>query len=82
MNYTQNRKIKQVKESTLVVGIDIAKKTHVARAQDFRGIQFGKPISFENNILGFESLLYWIKEMEKKHDKTETIFGMETTGHY
>jgi len=82
MNYTQNRKIKQVKESTLVVGIDIAKKTHVARAQDFRGIQFGRPISFENNLLGFESLLYWIKEMEKKHGKTETIVGMEPTGHY
>lgn len=82
MNYTQNRKIKQVKESTLVVGIDIAKNTHVARAQDYRGIQYGKPISFVNNIFGFHNLLYWIKEMEKKHDKTEAIVGMEPTGHY
>jgi len=82
MNYTQNRKIKQVKESTLVVGIDIAKRTHVARAQDYRGIQYGKPISFENDKLGFERLIYWIKEMEKKHNKAETIVGMEPTGHY
>lgn len=82
MNYTQNRKIKQVKESTLVVGIDIAKRTHVARAQDYRGIQYGKPISIENDKLGFERLIYWIKEMEKKHNKAETIVGMEPTGHY
>src|SRR5690554_1349038 len=82
MNYTQNRKIKQVKESTLVVGIDIAKRTHVARAQDYRGIQYEKPISFENDKLGFERLIYWIKEMEKKHNKAETIVGMEPTGHY
>lgn len=82
MNYTQNQKIKQVKETTLVVGIDIAKRTHVARAQDYRGIQYGKPISFENDKLGFERLIYWIKEMEKKHNKTETIVGMEPTGHY
>lgn len=82
MNYTQNLKIMQVKETTLVVGVDIAKKTHVARAQDCRGIQYGKPISFENDIFGFEKILYWIKEMEKKHDKTETIVGMEPTGHY
>ncbi|MEJ6949969.1 IS110 family RNA-guided transposase [Natronospora cellulosivora (SeqCode)] len=82
MNYTQNKKIKQVKKSTLVVGIDIAKHVHVARAQDYRGIQYGKALSFENNILGFETLLYWIKKMEKKHCKTETIVGMEPTGHY
>ena len=36
MNYTQNQKIMQVKNSTLVVGIDIAKEIHVARAQDYR----------------------------------------------
>lgn len=82
MNYIQNMKIKQVKETTLVVGVDIAKKTHVARAQDFRVIQFGKPISFENDKLGFKKLIYWIKEKEKQHEKTEAIVGMELTGHY
>lgn len=82
MNYTQNKKIMQVKETTLVVGIDIAKYVHVARAQDYRGIQYGKALSFENNRLGFESLLHWVKRMESKHGKTNVIVGMEPTGHY
>jgi transposase len=41
MNYTQNQKISQITPSTLIIGIDIAKEKHVARAQDDRGIEFG-----------------------------------------
>ena len=82
MNYTQNQKIMQVKNETLVVGVDIAKHTHVARAQDYRGIQYGKPISFTNNKLGFNQLIYWMKLMCEEHEKTEIIVGMEPTGHY
>ena len=37
MNYTQNEKIEQVKDSTLVVGVDIGSQTHYARAFDNRG---------------------------------------------
>jgi transposase len=82
MNYIQNQKIMQVKETTLVVGVDIAKHTHVARAQDFRGIQYGKPISFSNSRLGFNQFLHWIKEMNEEQGKSEVIVGMEPTGHY
>ncbi|WP_268795607.1 hypothetical protein [Paenibacillus sp. Soil766] len=39
----------QVTPATLIIGIDIAKFNHVARAQDFRGVEFGKPIAFENS---------------------------------
>ena len=39
MNYKQNEKINQVKESTLVVGIDIGSTTQYARAFDWRGIE-------------------------------------------
>ncbi|MBR2077914.1 IS110 family transposase, partial [Geobacillus stearothermophilus] len=37
MNCTQNYKIDQVTEQTLVVGIDIAKRTHYACFVDDRG---------------------------------------------
>ena len=37
MNYKQNEKINQVKESTLVVGIDIGSTKQYARAFDWRG---------------------------------------------
>ena len=47
MNYKQNKKISQLTDKTLIVGVDIAKNKHVARAQDFRGIEFGKPLYFE-----------------------------------
>ena len=39
MNCTQNEKISQVTEKTLVIGIDIASETHYARAFDWRGIE-------------------------------------------
>ena len=47
MDYTQNKKISQISPSTLIIGIDIAKDKHVARAQDDRGIEFGKNCSLK-----------------------------------
>jgi len=54
MNYTQNQKISQISSHTLIIGVDIAKFKHVARAQDFRGVDLGKPLTFENNKEGFD----------------------------
>lgn len=45
MNYNQNEKIAQITSQTLIVGVDIAKYKHVARAQDFRGQEFRKAVS-------------------------------------
>lgn len=47
MNSTQNDRINQITSSTLIVGVDIAKFKHVARAQDYRGVEFGKPLSLK-----------------------------------
>lgn len=82
MNYTQNKKISQISPSTLIVGIDIAKDKHVARAQDDRGIEFGKRLFFENRIHGFEKLLDWAKKHQQENDRTHVIFGVEPTGHF
>lgn len=65
MNYNQNEKIAQITPHTLIVGIDIAKEKHVARAQDNRGFEFGKRLFFENRIHGFELLLNWISKLQK-----------------
>ncbi|MFB5285444.1 IS110 family transposase, partial [Peribacillus sp. Hz7] len=54
MNYNPNQKIAQITSQTLIVGVDIAKSKHVARAQDFRGMEFGKPLYFENTKPGFD----------------------------
>ena len=67
---------------TLIAGIDIAKDKHVARAQDHRGIEFGKRLFFENRIHGFENLLDRVKKHQQENDKTHVIFGVEPTGHF
>ena len=57
MKYKQNRKLEQITDSSLIVGADIAKKVHVARAQDFRGIEYGSRLTFENTHAGFNRLI-------------------------
>ena len=63
MNYNQNDKIAQITSHTLIVGVDIAKFKHVARAQDFRGIEFESACHFENTKDHFELFLDWIKNL-------------------
>jgi len=82
MNYTQKRRINQVDEETLVVGIDVSKERNVARAQDFRGIEHGKAIKFLNRTNGFERFKKWAFELMAKEDKEKIIIGLEPTGHY
>lgn len=82
MNYNQNHKIAQITSQTLIIGVDIAKFKHVARAQDFRGLEFGKPYTFENTSSGFEGFLTWIQQLSKQHGMDKTIIGVEPTGHY
>ncbi|BCS81618.1 hypothetical protein CaldiYA01_15780 [Caldicellulosiruptor diazotrophicus] len=80
MKYTQNEKILQVTERTLVVGVDIAKERHVGRAFDFRGVELGKRIEFENRKEGMEKFLDWANKIMKANGKESMIVGIEPTG--
>ncbi|WP_077703535.1 IS110 family transposase [Virgibacillus dokdonensis] len=82
MNYKQNEKILQLTDKSLIIGVDIAKNKHVARAQDFRGVQFGKPLYFENALEGFQTFIHWMDELAIQQEKSDFIIGMEPTGHY
>ncbi|MCF8009820.1 MAG: IS110 family transposase [Clostridiales bacterium] len=82
MQYKTNYKIEQIIESTVIVGTDIAKNQHVARALDFRGIELGRPLTFKNSQSGFIKLYNWLEKLISKHDKKGVIFGVEPTGHY
>jgi hypothetical protein len=82
MHSTQNERINQITFSTLIIGVDIAKFKHLARAQDFRGVQFGKPITFENNREGFELFESWFQKISIEQDFQDVLVGMEPTGHY
>ena len=82
MNYKQNEKINQVKESTLVVGIDIGNTKQYARAFDWRGIELGKVFTFSNSREGFEAFKAWMQHLQDKYRKSDVIVGIEPTGHY
>lgn len=81
-NAKQNQRIERITMNHLVVGIDIAKETHVARAVNFRGMEQGRSLSFANNGRGFEKLMEWIDFIQRRNGLTSLIIGLESTGHY
>lgn len=82
MKYTQNDKILQITDTTLIIGVDIASETHFARAFDYRGVELGKTLKFDNDAPGFQMFCIWVEEVQKRQGKTNVIVGMEPTGHY
>lgn len=83
MNSTQNKKIEQVKETTMIVGIDVGSEKHYFRAFNWRGIELTrKPVPFSNSMEGFNSFYNTIVELMKKSELEEALVGIEPTGHY
>lgn len=82
MNFTQNAKINQVTDKTLVIGMDIAKCTHYACMVDERGLLLKKSFPVHQSRQGFEFFYKQILEAMKAFDKTDVLIGIEPTGHY
>ena len=83
MNYTQNKKIEQVTESTISVGVDIGSELNFARAFDWRGLEVTKKVfKFGNDIEGFSAFYEWMDDVLRRTAKSELIVGCEPTGHY
>lgn len=83
MNYTQNKKIEQVSESTISIGVDVGSEINFARAFDWRGVELTKKvIRFGNDNEGFQAFTEWMNSLLKKTVKRELIVGCEPTGHY
>ena len=78
----QNQLIENITVNHLVVGVDIAQETHVARAVNFRGIALGNPLEFSNDEVGFQSFDRWIRDLLVSYKLNKIIVGMEPTGHY
>lgn len=57
-----NKKLEAITSKTIIMGVDIAKRRQWARFVDYRGIEIGKAIRFDNDKSGFETI---IAEMEK-----------------
>ena len=82
MSLTQNEKISQVTEETLVVGIDISSETHYARAFDFRGREVSKVFKFCSDSAGFADFTSWMEEVKRSSNKRTVIIGAEPTAEY
>ena len=86
MKNRTNQRIEEVSIGTLIVGVDIAKTVHWARFVDYRGIEYGKAISFKNERNGYERIVTKIDEIRNmrilRHRIETVIVGMEPTGHY
>lgn len=81
-----NQKLNEITPNTLIVGVDIAKKSHWARFVDYRGIELGKAVEITNNISGFTNIIAEIKKLCNSkftnYSINNVIAGMEPTGHY
>ena len=83
MNDTQNKKIAQVTDKTLVVGVDVGSDTHYARAILARGYEVSKrPFGFENTREGFEKFVRWSYDLAIANQLTKIFVAVEPTGHY
>ena len=83
MNYTQNSKIAQVTERTLVVGVDIGSETNYARAFNWRGQEVSKKaFRFSNSREVFQSFLDYLRSNQANAATEQIIVGCEPTGHY
>lgn len=83
LNAITNQRLDRVTNSTLVVGVDIAKETHVAQVANFRGRVLNQhPICCANSESGFTQLMRSIRQSMQRYDMNDVIVGMESTGHY
>jgi transposase len=82
MNSKWNEKLNQVTENTLIVGMDIAKRTHYACFVDERGRVLEKSFAVHQSKEGFEALYENVLHAMKVYEKTDVIVGIEPTGHY
>ncbi len=82
MDFTQNERLAQINEQTLIIDVDVAKHKHVARAIDDRGRDLSKRLIFSNTMQGFNDLLKWTAGLAEETGRPKLLIGMEPTGHY
>jgi transposase len=71
----------RIKSDIVVVGIDVAKRRHVAAIR-FPDGSIIKPFSFQNDRQGFERLISRVEYARFERGLRGTLFALEATGHY
>ena len=83
MHYTQNDKIRQATEGTIVVGVDVGSEKNYARAFKGNGIEITrKAFCFANTLEGFKAFDEMVTKLTMPLAEKKIVVGMEPTGHY
>ena len=57
----------QLTEKTLIIGVDIASEIQYVRGFDYRDIEVGKTVKFNNDADGFAKFNAWINEAKARN---------------
>jgi transposase len=79
--YSKAIRNRSIKPDIVVVGIDVAKRRHVAAIR-FPDGSIKKPFSFTNDRQGFERLVSRVEIAGVASGVCEILFALEATGHY
>ncbi|BAS26785.1 IS110 family RNA-guided transposase [Limnochorda pilosa] len=77
-----DEKITLVRSNTLIVAVEVVKKTHYARVIDQVGRTVEEPFEFHNGDEGFRRLERRLLRRQAEIGAERVIIGMEPTGHY
>ena len=78
----QLEKRQSIKESTLVVGVDIGRQFNAVGFMNKEGKVLGKYPKVYNSRAGFDYFVKIVEETKAKHGLTDVLIGLEPTGHY
>ena len=84
MNYynKQVEKSERIKDTTLVVGVDIGSESNAAVLMNKKGEILGKYPKIYNSRKGFDYFKDILNETKNRNEMRDVIIGMEPTGHY
>ena len=78
----QDEKLRFIQPGLIIIGTDVAKRSHWMQPMHYNGILIGKAFSIKNTREGFESLVVKIEQIKRETGCHRVLVGMEPTGHY
>jgi transposase len=78
----QDEKLRLIQPGMIIIGVDVAKRSHWMQAMHYNGILIGKAFNIKNSREGFESLAAKIERIKQETGCHQVLVGMEPTGHY
>jgi transposase len=78
----QDEKLRLIQPGLIIIGVDVAKRSHWLQPMHYNGILIGKAFNIKNTREGFESLVVKVERIKQETGCQRVLVGMEPTGHY